>query len=165
MHIIGGEYPVKPGLVGPGSRGCWCNPSARTRAHWLRNRPASPGRDDYAVRAMRGMSGLRQCGGALGGWRLGKGVCAGALRLSQPGSHPGRALGRAGPATRRHRLDRVCNRRAWKDPPRRHRGGVRTRADRAVRYVRRRLDGRFGDYRSRLRSKPAKIAGALARPQ
>ena len=168
VHIVKGEYPVRPG-PDPRPRAGRRHRGARRRRHRLRGRRARPRRRDHAraASAEACLSGhLSQCGHGdrlRGDRRLalrqhdrrrpGR-VPARPVRAGQPGEDPRRRDRRAGRPPRRHRVDRLLRRRVGRRPDRRRRRRVRAGPDRPVRDRRREADGRGAGHRRRQRPGP-----------
>ena len=155
VHILNGEYPVKPGLIvghepvgvieelgpaSPATRSAIAFSSARSR----RAASATP-----ACRASSRSAAMAAGYEAIGGWRFGNTINgAQAEYLLVPYAQanlakiPDVADRRAGRPARRHRVDGLLRRRVGRRADRRHRRRLRAGADRAVRDGGREADGR-----------------------
>ena len=155
LHIVRGEYPVKPGLIiGHEPVGVIEELGAGVTGYEVGDR-VLVGAITPCGQCRACLSGkLSQCGHgngyeAIGGWRFGNtinGAQAEYLlvpeRAGQPRQDPRDADRRAGRAARRHRLDRLRRRRVGQGAHRRRGGRLRPGTDRPVRDRRREAHGR-----------------------
>ena len=155
LHIVRGEYPVRPGLIiGHEPVGVIEELGAGVTGYQVGDR-VLVGAITPCGQCSACLSGHHsQCGhgdGLRGARRLalrqhdqrraGR-VPAGAQRPGQPGQDPRRADRRAGRAPRRHRLDRLLRRRVGRRADRRRGRRLRPGADRPLRDRGREADGR-----------------------
>ena len=164
VHIVKGEYPVRPGLVighepvgvieelGPGvDRLRGRRARARRRDHAVRPVPRLPVRQPQPVRPRRRLRGHRRLALRQHDRRRPGRVSARPVRPGEPRADPGRPDRRAGRAAGRHRLDRLQRRRVGRRADRRRGRRLRAGPDRPVRDGRREADGRLARHRRRQR--------------
>ena len=162
VHIVRGEYPVRPGLViGHEPVGVIEELGAGVTGYEVGERvlvgAITPcGQCRACLSASSAQCGHGEGYEALGGWRFGNtidGAQAEYLRVPNAQANlakiPDERHRRAGRAARRHRLDRLQRRRVGRRPDRRRGGRLRAGPDRPVRHRRREADGRDARHRRR----------------
>ena len=146
VHIVKGEYPVRPGLILGHEPVGVIDELGDGLEERIRRRPARDRRRDHAVRPVLLLPERRALAVSRPARRLAVrqhdqrrlgGVPARARRPREPGAGSGRPHRRAGADAAGHRLDRHFRRRERQHQDRRQRGGVRAGPDRAVRDARR----------------------------
>ncbi len=176
IHILKGEYPVRPGLViGHEPVGVIEELGAGVTGYEIGQR-VLVGAITPCGQCRACLSGnLSQCGHgegfeALGGWRFGNTIDgAQAEYLLVPSAQanltpiPDGVTRRAGRAPRRHRIDRFQWPRIGRREDRRLGRRLRPGPDRAVRDGRREVDGRLAHHRRRQRPGPPRDGQAHGR--
>ncbi len=159
VHIVRGEYPVRPGLTighepvgvidelgaGPRASVCGRRPRDRRRDHPVRPVLLLPERRALAVRRRVRRMAVRQHDQR----RMG-GVPARAGRQGQPRADSGWPQRRRRGAVSRHLFHRPRRRRERQHQGWRQRRGVRAGADRPLRHARREAARRVAHHRHRL---------------
>ena len=158
VHIVRGEYPVRPGLMlghepvgvieelGAGPRDGVRGRAARDRRrdHAVRAVLLLPQRRALAVRRRTRRLALRQHDQR----RVGR-VPAGSRRAREPRADSRHAHRRRRTALSRHLLDGAVRRRERQHPGRRYRRRLRAGTHRTVRDARRKAEGRLAHHRRR----------------
>ena len=170
IHILKGEYPVRPGLIighepvgvidelGPGVTGY--------RSRSARPRPGASPRAASAAPACPATSASAATATATRPWAAGASATPSTARRPSTSSFPSaqanltpdprRRHRRAGRAAVRHRLDRLQRPGIGRRQDRRRGRRVRAGSDRPVRRRRREADGRLAHHRRRQRPGPAR---------